>query len=152
MPQSNSEARNAVLAAAMCYGIWGLVPLVFQAMGKAGPGPWEIMTHRVVWGALSAALMVAAARQGPELMRVLKSPRTLLMLTLSATLIAVNWVLFIWAVNSGRTLETSLGYYITPLINMAAGALIFRERIGRIGQAAIALAAAGVAPLAQPDR
>jgi chloramphenicol-sensitive protein RarD len=66
-------------------------------------------------------------------------------LALSSLLIATNWMVYIWAVNSGRVLETSLGYYITPLLMMAAGALLFRERIDRVGLAAIGLAAVGVA-------
>jgi chloramphenicol-sensitive protein RarD len=75
---------------------------------------------------------------------VLRRPKVLAWLAASALLIAINWIVFIWAVNDGRVLETSLGYYINPLINMAAGALIFRERIGRIGQVAIGLALVGV--------
>jgi chloramphenicol-sensitive protein RarD len=142
--QAAAEQKKAVLAGLICYLIWGGVPLVFQAIHRAGPSPWEIMAHRVVWGALAAAIYLLVARQTAELRRVLRDPRTLMWLALSAVLIATNWTLFVWAVNSGRTIESSLGYYITPLINMAAGALIFRERIGRIGQAAIALAAAGV--------
>jgi chloramphenicol-sensitive protein RarD len=145
MPDANAQARTGVIAGALCYVIWGLVPLAFQAIGRAGPGSWEIVTHRVVWGTLTAILLVALARQGPQVMRILRDGRTLGLLCLSAALIAANWLLFIWAVNSGRLLETSLGYYITPLINMAAGAALFRERLDRIGMAAIAVAAVGVA-------
>jgi len=141
---ADSQARNAVIAGTLCYAIWGLVPLVFQVIGRAGPGPWEILTHRVLWGLLAAALMVGFARQWGQLLQVLRAPRTMGWLTLSALLIAVNWVLFIWAVNTGRTLETSLGYYVTPLINMAAGAVLFRERIDRIAALAMVIAAVGV--------
>ena len=140
-----AEQKKAVAAGLICYLIWGGVPLIFQAIHKAGPSAWEIMAHRVVWGALAAGIYLLVARQWHELKRVLRDPRTLLWLVLSACLIATNWTLFVWAVNANRTIESSLGYYITPLINMAAGALIFRERIGRIGMAAIALAACGVA-------
>ena len=73
-----------------------------------------------------------------------RNPRTLAWLAFSSLLIAGNWSIYIWAVNSGRVLETALGYYINPLIGMAAGALLFQERIGRLGMAAIALAALGV--------
>lgn len=139
-----AEQKKAVIAGLICYLMWGGVPLVFQAIHAVGPGAWEIMAHRIVWGAAAAGIYVLAARQLPELKRVAHDRRTLMWLVLSAVLIATNWTVFVWAVNAGRTLESSLGYYITPLINMAAGALIFRERIGRIGQAAIALAGAGV--------
>jgi chloramphenicol-sensitive protein RarD len=120
------------------------VPLLFQAIGRLGASPWEILAHRTVWGAPSALAFVLAAQQGPHALEVLRNPRTVAWLALSSLLIAVNWSAFIWAVNAGRVLETSLGYYILPLINMAAGALIFRERIDRAGWAAIAFASAGV--------
>ena len=139
-----AEQRKAVLAGLLCYVFWGLVPLVLQATAAHGPGTWEIMSHRVLWGLVATAIVALAARQGPQILAVLRAPRTLGWLTLSACLIACNWTVYIWAVNHGRTIEASLGYYITPLISMAAGALMFRERIGRLGQAAIALAAIGV--------
>src|SRR3569623_2651929 len=84
------------------------------------------------------------ARQGGEVRAIFRNPGALAWLTLSALLIAANWSIYIWAVNSGRVLETALGYYINPLIGMAAGALLFRERIDRLGYLAIALAATGV--------
>lgn len=138
------EARLALMAGISCYLIWGFVPLVFQAIGALGVGPWEILAHRIVWSIPTAALFVLLAKQGRQVMRVLRHPRTLAWLFLSAVLIAINWVVFIWAVTSGRLLETSLGYYINPLVSMAAGALLFRERIDRIGQVAIGLALVGV--------
>ncbi|HYD44295.1 MAG TPA: EamA family transporter RarD [Phenylobacterium sp.] len=138
------EARQALAAGLSCYLIWGFVPLVFQAIGRLGAGPWEILAHRTMWAIPFALLLVLAARQGGQLRAVLASPRTLSWLALSALLVGVNWVVFIFAVNSGRLLETSLGYYINPLFNMAAGALLFRERLDRIGLVAIALAAIGV--------
>jgi len=138
------EARLALMAGISCYLIWGFVPLVFQAIGALGVGPWEILAHRIVWSIPTAALFVLLAKQGHQVMRVLRHPRTLAWLFLSAVLIAINWVVFIWAVTSNRLLETSLGYYINPLVSMAAGALLFRERIDRTGQVAIGLALVGV--------
>jgi len=140
----DADGRAALIAGISCYAIWGLGPLVFQQMGKAGADAWEIMGHRAVWSVLWAGLLVLLARQGPQVWRVLRSPKTLGLLALSTVLIAANWTLFVWSVNNGRTLETSLGYYLNPLINMAAGAALFRERIDRFGVAAIALAAVGV--------
>jgi chloramphenicol-sensitive protein RarD len=125
--------------------MWGIVPLVFQAMGRLGISPWEILANRTVWALPMAFVFVVAARQGGQVRAALRKPRTLAWLALSALLIAANWSIYIWAVNSGRVLETSLGYYINPLIAMAAGALIFNERIDRLGALAIALAALGVA-------
>ena len=139
------EARLALLAGIGCYLIWGFVPLVFQAIAALGVGSWEILAHRTVWATPTALLFVLMAGQWRQVLSVFSNPRVLAWLTLSAALIATNWSVFIWAVNSGRVLESSLGYYITPLINMAAGALLFRERIDRIGAVAIGLAVIGVA-------
>jgi chloramphenicol-sensitive protein RarD len=125
--------------------IWGLVPLGFQVLGHMGVPPLEILAQRTIWAVPTAALFVLMARQAPQVARVLTEPRTLAWLALSAGLIGVNWLTFILAVNSGRLLETSLGYYINPLFNMVVGAVLFRERIDRIGLAAIALAVVGVA-------
>jgi chloramphenicol-sensitive protein RarD len=139
------ETRLALGAGIACYLVWGFVPLVFQTIGHMGVSPWEILSHRVLWSLPTAALLVALAGQGGHLLEALRRPRTLAWLSLSSLLIATNWVLFIWAVNSGRVIESALGYYITPLVNMAAGAVLFRERIDRLGYVAMALAAAGVA-------
>ncbi len=139
--KSNSAALTAGIA---CYLIWGFVPLVFQLIGRLGVGSWEILAHRIVWSAPTALIFVLLAHQWRQVLAVFRQPKVLAWLALSATLITVNWIIFIWAVNSGRVLETSLGYYINPLVNMACGALLFRERIDGIGKAAIALAVVGV--------
>jgi chloramphenicol-sensitive protein RarD len=120
------------------------VPLFFQLLGHMGASPWEILAQRIVWGAPAGVLFVLWARQGRTALSLFRKPKTLGWLALSAGLIAANWSAFIWAVNSGRVLETSLGYYVLPLLNMAAGAALFGERIDRAGLAAVALAAAGV--------
>lgn len=138
------EARAALVAGFICYALWGIAPLAFQQMGRAGADAWEIMGHRAVWSVLWAGLLVVLARQAGQVWSVLRQPKTLALLALSTLLIASNWTLFVWSVNNGRLLETSLGYYLNPLINMAAGALLFRERMDRFGKAAIALAAVGV--------
>lgn len=139
------ETRLALTAALACYFIWGIVPLVFQAMGRLGIPPFEILANRTVWAVPVALAFVLMAKQGREVLSALRTPRTLAWLAFSSLLIAANWSIYIWAVNSGRVLETALGYYINPLIGMAAGALIFNERIDRIGIAAIGLAVLGVA-------
>lgn len=139
--KSNSAALTAGIA---CYLIWGFVPLVFQLIGRLGVGSWEILAHRIVWSAPTALIFVLLAHQWRQVLAVFRQPKVLAWLALSATLITVNWIIFIWAVNSGRVLETSLGYYINPLVNMACGALLFRERIDGIGKAAIGLAVVGV--------
>ena len=141
----SGESRLALTAGVGCYLIWGLVPLVFQLLGRLGASPWEILAERTVWAAPMALVFVLAARHGREALAALRTPRTMAWLGFSALLIGANWSIYIWAVNSGRVLEASLGYYIIPLLAMAAGALLFQERIDRLGAIAIALAALGVA-------
>lgn len=142
-PQSG-DGRAALGAAVACYAAWGLFPLFFQALGWLGVGPWEIVGHRTLWAVPAALALVFLARQGRELLAVLRQPRVLAWLALSTVLIGANWITFVLAVNTGRTLDTSLGYYLNPLLNMAAGAVLFRERLDRLGWTAVALAALGV--------
>ena len=142
---SSSGTQTAVAAGVLCYLIWGFIPLAFQQMAHNGATPWEIMAHRAVWGVAWALLLVILAKQGAQTLTILRNPKTLGWLVLSATIIACNWIIYILAVNSGRTLDASLGYYLNPLLNMAAGAWIFRERISGAGKIAMVLAAVGVA-------
>jgi chloramphenicol-sensitive protein RarD len=141
---NSSEARTALAAGLLCYLIWGFVPLIFQQMAHQGANAWEIMGHRAVWGLVWSLLLVLLARQWSQVMAVLRQPKVLSWLSLSAILIATNWTVYIVAVNNGRTLDASLGYYLNPLLNMAAGAWLFRERIDWAGKIAMALAAVGV--------
>lgn len=138
------QARGAAVAGAACYAIWGLLPIYLAAAARAGASPLEIMAHRALWATPWAAALVLVSRQGRHALGVLKTPRTLAWLGLSATLIAGNWLLFIWAVTNGHALAASLGYFINPLVNMALGAVVFRERLGALAKTAVAFAAAGV--------
>jgi chloramphenicol-sensitive protein RarD len=142
---SGGEARLALTAGVGCYLIWGLVPVVFQMLGALRVGPGEILAHRMVWALPVAFVLVLAARQGADALALRRQPKTLAWLALSAGLITINWLTFIWAVNHHRILDTSLGYYINPLLNMALGALLFGDRLGRLGYVAVGLATAGVA-------
>jgi chloramphenicol-sensitive protein RarD len=138
------EARLAIGAGVTAYIIWGFLALLFQLARSLGLTSWEILAHRTLWAVPAALIFVLMAGQGREVLAILRRPRTLAALGLSAAVIAVNWGLFIWAVNKGRVLETSLGYYINPLLNMAAGALLFREKVDRLGWIAVGLATIGV--------
>lgn len=124
--------------------LWGAAPLLFLALGRLGADSFEIVAQRAVWAAPCALALVLLAGQGGEVLRLLRSPRRLALLTVSSVAIASGWTMYVWAVDHGHNLDASLGYYINPLMNMAAGALFFRERISRAGLAAIALAVVGV--------
>ncbi|MDP3173852.1 MAG: EamA family transporter RarD [Phenylobacterium sp.] len=142
---AGSEQRLALGAGAGCYVIWGFMPLLFQFIARQGGGPWEILAQRTVWAIPPAALFVVLANQQSQFLAVVRQPKVLGLLAISACLISLNWALYITAVNTGRVLETSLGYFITPLFNIAGGALLFRERMDGSAKVAIGLAAAGIA-------
>ena len=139
-----AEAKAAILAGTLCYFFWGFLPLLFKAVAWAGAGPWEIVAWRTIWSVFWAGGIVLITRGGRNVAAAIRTPQTLLWLIASGCLIGGNWSLFVWAVNSGHTLDASLGYYLNPLMSVAAGMLLFRERIGRAGWTAIALAGAGV--------
>ncbi|MFC4443780.1 EamA family transporter RarD [Caulobacter henricii] len=139
------EARTALIAALGCYLLWGFLPLYFHLLASLGVGSWEMIAHRTLWSAPWAFLAVLLARQAGQVASVLRQPRTLAILACSTAAIFINWSIYVFAVNAGQVIEASLGYYINPLMNMAAGALLFRERISREGAIAIGLAVIGVA-------
>ena len=137
-------SRPALAAGIVGYIIWGLIPAAFILAGRSGASPLEILAQRTVWSAPWAGLLVALSGQGGQVRRVFGDWRQLGQLAVSAAMIVSGWTVYVWAVNSGHNIEASLGYYINPLLNMAIGALLFRERINALGIGAIALAAVGV--------
>ena len=141
------EERRGILFALAAFVFWGVAtPLHFKLLG--GVPADQILSHRVVWALLLVLAMVAAARRWTELGAVLARPRDLGLLACSAILVGGNWLLYIWAVNDGRLVESSLGYFINPLVNVALGMLFLGERLGRRQVAACCLAAAAVLALA----
>ncbi|MBC7793697.1 MAG: EamA family transporter RarD [Clostridia bacterium] len=125
--------------------MWGVFPFYFHIIGSYGIGAFELVAHRAVWSVIWAAVLVVIGRQGNELTHIIRAPRTLAILALSTLAIFTNWTIYIASVTAGRVLETSLGYYINPLMNMAIGALFFHERMSLFGRTAIGFAVAGVA-------
>ena len=144
MPKPQNEGRAALFAGLGAYGIWGFLPLYFPLLAGLGVGAAEMIAHRTVWSVFWAAGLVWLARQGADVRRVLTEPKTLGLLALSTAAIFVNWTIYVVAVNQHKVIEASLGYYINPLLNMAVGALFFRERMPLTGKIAIVLATIGV--------
>ena len=142
MPQSK-DSLNGIIAAATSYAIWGVVVIYWKLIH--GVSAWETLTHRVLWCLVFLTPIVLALGRGPAIWTALSSRRSLLALLASATLIAGNWGIFIWAVQEGRIVETSLGYYINPLLAILLGVVMLGEHLSRWRMAAFALAAAGVA-------
>ena len=141
-----AETRRGILFALAAYGFWGLVPLYFKAV-RAVP-PLEILAHRVVWSVPLVALLISLIGSWDGVRGAIRSPRTLATLALSATLVATNWFTFIFGVTHDRILETSLGYYINPLVNVVLGMAFLRERLTRLQAVSVLLAAAGTLYLA----
>lgn len=140
-----TERRDALVAGVACYVIWGFLPLAFQAMARAGASPVEIVAHRAAWSALWAGALVLVFRHGGQAKAALRDPVVLAWMALSTTLMLGNSITYVLAVNNGRALDASLAYYLSPMLNMAAGAWLFRERISRVGFVAIGFAGVGVA-------
>ena len=124
------------------YIIWGLFPLYFKAI-QAVP-PLEIVVHRAMWSALFGMILLQLWKHPGWWRELRDNPKRLAVLTGSGLLIASNWLVYVWAVNNGRMLEASLGYYINPLINVLLGMLLLGERLRRLQWVAVGLAAVGV--------
>lgn len=124
------------------YFWWGLVPIYFKLVATVSA--CEVLAHRVVWSALLTLAIILATRRTGAVKRLRASPKTLLWLAASSALIALNWFVFIWSVANNYILETSLGYFINPLISVLFGVVLLRERLRPLQRAAVALAAAGV--------
>lgn len=134
--------RRGLWTAAAAFVLWGLMPLYWHLL-KAVPS-LQIVLHRVLWGALLVAGWLWLVRGRGWLRATLGQPRAAWMLALSGTLIAFNWGLYIWAVNAGHVVETSLGYFINPLLNVLIGVLLLHERLNRVQWVSVAIAGAGV--------
>jgi chloramphenicol-sensitive protein RarD len=142
---SDGDSRSGLIAGLFCYSIWGFLPLYFHVVGAMGAGVWEMIGERLVWALPWALGLVLVSRQWGQVKAVVRTPRTMGLLALSTLAILTNWTIYVVAVASNHIIEAALGYYINPLLNMAVGALFFRERLTLEGKVAIGLAAVGVA-------
>ena len=141
MPE-REKINTGVLYAASAFAIWGIIPIYWKLL--VGVDAVEIVAHRIVWTLVFALAALGAWERLPKLYTALTTPRSLLALTASSVMIAMNWGIFIWAVTTGRIIETSLGYYINPLVNFVLGAAFLGERLTRIQMIAVGLATLGV--------
>ena len=122
--------------------LWGLLPVYWKSLHGI-PAP-ETLAHRILWSALFLALVLWRSRSWPDVQAALANGPLRFMLCGSGALLGINWLLYIWSVNSGHVLEASLGYFITPLFNVLLGYLIFRDRLRPLQWLAIGLAGGGV--------
>lgn len=138
-----SNASNKGLwAASGAYFLWGFLPIYWKII-KHIPS-FEILCHRIAWSFLFVGFLLAWRRKHEWIGQVRAQPKILLHFTISALLLAVNWFIYIWGVNSGFIVETSLGYFINPLVNVLIGVVLLNEKLRRIQWVSVGLAATGV--------
>jgi len=138
-----NRSLSGLLAATFAFVCWGLLPLYWKAL--AAVSAQEIICHRIVWSLACTGLLLIAQGRLAEVRKALGTRRDMLLLAASSSLIGLNWFLYIWAVNAGHVLEASLGYYLNPLVNVALGRMVFRDKLRRPQAIAVGLAATGVA-------
>jgi chloramphenicol-sensitive protein RarD len=138
--------RAGVIAALSAFGFWGLVPIYYK--GLQSVGAWEVLAHRVIWS-VPLLVLFLAIRDGRQFWNRLRLPlASVAWLVLSGLTISINWVVFVWAVANDHILDTSLGYFGTPLVNVLLGYLILKERLNGLQVVAVSVAAAGTVYLA----
>ncbi|GGQ82363.1 EamA family transporter RarD [Streptomyces pilosus] len=140
--KSAAEGRTGLLNGIAAYGMWGLVPLFWPLLQPAGAV--EILAHRMVWSLFFVVAALLVVRRWAWLGELVRQPRKLALITVAASVITVNWGLYIWSVNSGHVVEASLGYFINPLVTIALGVLLLKERLRPAQWAAVGVAAAAV--------
>jgi chloramphenicol-sensitive protein RarD len=145
MDRSTSPDKGGLALAVGAYVLWGVLPLYIHVLRHVPA--LQLLSHRVVWSVLLLAGIVLVLGKARAILAAARG-RTLLLLLASAVLIAINWIVYIWAVESEHVLEASLGYFINPLVNVALGVALLGERLKRVQLVAIAIAALGVAILA----
>jgi chloramphenicol-sensitive protein RarD len=142
---ARAEQRAGTLAGVVAYSLWGVFPLVFHQLRSVGAG--EILAHRLVWAFLVVAGLLALRRDWRWFAGVRATPGALPRLTAAAVMIAVNWLVYIWAVTHGHVVEAALGYYVNPLLTVALGVVVLGEHLRRLQVVALVLGAAAVAVL-----
>ena len=133
---------SGFLSGTGAFLIWGLCPIYWKMLAEVPA--IETITHRVVWSFLFLAPVIFMQGKWPEFFQVIREPRKIAILCLTTLLVASNWLLFIWAVNNNHIIETSLGYYTNPIVNVVFGVIVLRERLNKSQGIAVALAVMGV--------
>ena len=137
-----SEQLKGVIAMTLACTVWGLSALYYKLIAHVPP--LEVLSHRTIWSAVFLIAMLAYSRRLPEILTLFRNGKSVLLVAIAALMISVNWATFIWAVQVGRVTESSLGYYIFPLIAALLGAVFLRERLSRGQQIAVGLATLAV--------
>ncbi|HSR53733.1 MAG TPA: EamA family transporter RarD [Acidobacteriota bacterium] len=141
------RSRRSPTTAGILYGggaflLWGILPAFWKLL-ESVPA-LEILSHRVLWSAIFGALLISYKARWSEIRQALRSKRVMTALSASTLIIGTNWLVFIWAVNNGYLLETSLGYFMNPLLSVVLGIVFLRERLSRLQGLSVLLAALAV--------
>ena len=145
MTSHESEVRRGTLFGAAAYLLWGVFPLYFPLLKPTGAV--EILLHRVVWTLVACLAVLALVGGWGRLADVLRSARRMALLAVAAVVIAVNWGVYIYGVNSGQVVQAALGYFINPVVTVLIGVVVLRERLRPLQWAAVALGVVAVAVL-----
>ncbi|HUG85052.1 MAG TPA: EamA family transporter RarD [Euzebya sp.] len=140
-----ADSRRGVLLGATAYVLWGAFPLYFRLLQRSGAV--EVVAHRVLWSLVVCAALLALTRGWPVVRQALLHPRELVLPAVAAVLLALNWGVYIFAVNSGQVVEASLGYFINPLVTVLLGVVVLRERLRPMQWSAVGIGAAAVVVL-----
>ncbi len=140
---AEQEQRRGLLVTAGTFVLWGLVPMYWHLLREVPS--FQIIAHRIIWSTVLVVAWLLLSARLQWWKKIAAQPRALPILALSSLTIAFNWGLYIWAVNAGHVIETSLGYFINPLVNVLLGVLVLKERLRRVQWLAVACAACGVA-------
>jgi chloramphenicol-sensitive protein RarD len=142
---SPSEARLGFFAGMGAYLIWGVLPFYLRLL--QGVPAADVLAHRILWTVLVVVVLISGLKGWERVRAALRQPRLLLMLLASAVCITINWGVYTWAILAGHAIDTSLGYFINPLVSVLFGVALLGERLGRLQWVAVGLAALGVAVL-----
>ncbi len=134
--------NKGILYGIIAYTFWGLLPIYWKSL--KGVPPIEILSHRMVWSFFFMLVVLTVTRRWAWIRPVLTQPKVLLTFLVTAVLLAINWFVYIWAVNSGFIVDAALGYFINPLVNVLLGYIFLKERLRPGQMAAVLLALGGV--------
>ncbi|WP_420549674.1 EamA family transporter RarD [Curvivirga sp.] len=142
MSEQDNQGRAGVIFALIAFGIWILFPFYWNELRDVDP--MEILCHRILWSIPVLYIIMILNKSTGEIARVFRSPKMLLLLSLSTVVITINWGLYIWSVANDLILQASLGYFMNPLANVLAGLVVFREQLRKWQWVSVGLAVAGV--------
>jgi chloramphenicol-sensitive protein RarD len=140
---NDKSVKAGVIFALAAYSMWGIAPMYFKLLTSVPA--LEIVMHRIVWSVLVLCLLLLVRKKFSQVLKAIRDPKIITTLSISGILLAVNWLVFIWAVNNDRMLDASLGYFINPLFNVLLARFFLQERLTRLQLLAVFVALAGVA-------